>query len=223
MPYRPTAKTEARKAATRERIVAAALAQVSDGGFAAAGVQATAARANVAVGTVYRHFPSKAELFAEVFRRASERELAVLIEVARADGRCASERIAAAVEAFCRRALAAPTLSYAQIAEPVDPAVESERLRLRRGYRDAFAAVLTEGVEAGELQPHDTRTVAAALVGALGEALVGPLAEAEQGRHEALVATLVQFSLSALPRAPDETATPAAGAARKRDERSIAA
>lgn len=206
MPYRPTPNTEARKAATRERIVEAALQQVAEGGFAAAGIQATAARAQVAVGTVYRHFPSKADLFAEVFRRASERELAVLVEVAAADGRTAQERIAAAVEAFSRRALAAPTLAYAQIAEPVDPAVESERLRLRRGYRDAFAAVLADGVETGDLEPHDTRTVAAALVGALGEALVGPLADAAQENREALVATLVQFCLAALPvRAPERS------------------
>jgi AcrR family transcriptional regulator len=162
-------------------------------------MHATAARADVAVGTVYRHFPSKADLFAEVFRRASERELAVLVEVARPDGRTARERIAAAAEAFCRRALAAPTLSYAQIAEPVDPAVESERLRLRRGYRDAFAQVLRDGVQASELEAHDTHTVAAALVGALGEALVGPLADARHENREALVATLVQFCLAGLP------------------------
>ena len=32
-------------------------------------------RAGVATGSVYRHFPSKAELFAEVFRRAAQREV----------------------------------------------------------------------------------------------------------------------------------------------------
>ena len=78
----------------------------------------------------------------------------------------------------------------------MDPAVESERLRLRRGYRDVFAAVLADGVASGELEPHDTTTVAAALVGALGEALVGPLAAGTDGRHDALVATLVDFCLS---------------------------
>ena len=57
MPYRPTERTEARRAATRERIVAAALDQVAAGGYASAGVQAVAARAGVAVGTLYRHFP----------------------------------------------------------------------------------------------------------------------------------------------------------------------
>jgi AcrR family transcriptional regulator len=230
MPYRPTERTEARRAATRERIVAAALDQVGAGGYGSAAVQTVAERAGVAVGTVYRHFPSKGDLFTEAFRRASQRELDVVIEVignrshsaepsARArpepDGRSAHERVSAAVEAFCRRALAGPVLAYALLAEPVDPAVEAERLRFRVGYRDAFARVLADGVRDGELRPHDTHTVAAALVGALGEALVGPLSTAEAipratgragrlrpgGSHEPLVATLVQFCEEALPRA----------------------
>jgi AcrR family transcriptional regulator len=203
MPYRPTQRTEARRAATRERIVAAALEQVGDGGYASAGVQAVAARAGVAVGTVYRHFPSKGDLFAEAFRRASQRELDVVVEVSDADGRSARERVAAAVEAFARRALAGPVLAYALLAEPVDPAVEAERLRFRTGYRDAFARVLEDGVRDGELRPHDTRTVAAAYVGALGEALVGPLSTANGGPKEPLIATLVQFSEEALPRAQE--------------------
>ena len=201
MPYRPTEKTEARRLATRERIVAAARDRVARGGFASAGIQPVAAGAGVAVGTVYRHFPSKGALFAEVFRRASQRELDVVIEVSEADGRRAHERVTAAVEAFCRRALAGPVLAYALIAEPVDPAVESERLRLREGYRDAFARVLEDGVREGELRPHDSHTVAAALVGALAESLVGPLASSNGGSPEALIATLVQFCQEALPSA----------------------
>jgi AcrR family transcriptional regulator len=208
LPYRSTPRTEASKATTRERIVVAALDQVAEGGYASAGVHAVAARAGVAIGTVYRHFPSKARLFAEVFDRAAERELEVVVSVSQADGRSAAERIAAAVEAFCRRALAGPTLAYAQIAEPVDPAVEEERLRLRRGYRDAFARVLEDGMAAKELPVHDSQTVAAALVGALAEALVGPLSAANGGgrrRKKALVGTLVQFSLDALPKPSSST------------------
>jgi AcrR family transcriptional regulator len=202
MPYRPTEQTEARRAAVRERILEAALEQVAQGGYGSAGMHAVAERANVAVGTVYRHFPSKAELFAEVFRRVSEPELEVVRRASAGDGRPVAERIAAAVEAFCRRAMTRPTLAYAQIAEPVDPAVERERLRLRRGYRDAFAQVLEQGVEAGEVSAHDAQTVAAALVGALGEALVGPLStHTTGGDKEALVATLVQFCLKAIPHA----------------------
>jgi AcrR family transcriptional regulator len=201
MAYRRTERTRSRLAATRERIVAAALAQVADGGYRSAPVERVARRAGVAVGTVYRHFPSKSDLFAEAFRRASQRELDVVIEVSAADFGSARERIAAAVEAFCRRALAGPVLAYALLAEPVDPAVEAERLRFRIGYRDAFAHVLAQGVSEGELRPHDTHTVAAALVGALGEALVGPLSTAAGGSHEPLIATLVQFCEEALPRA----------------------
>ena len=54
---------------------------------------------------------------------------------------------------------------------------------------------------AGELRAHDSQVVAAALVGALAEALVGPLSPSANGggarHHEALVATLVQFCLNA--------------------------
>ena len=74
MPYRPTKRTEARRAAARELIVSAALELVARGGYREAQVAAVAARAGVATGTVYRHFPSKADLLTEVFRRASQRE-----------------------------------------------------------------------------------------------------------------------------------------------------
>ncbi len=199
MPYRPTEKTEAHRLATRERIVDAALDQLAEGGYSSASVQAVARRAGVATGSVYRHFPSKSDLFAEVFRRASQRELDVVSELAADDGRPVHEHIAAAAEAFARRALASPTRAYALLAEPVDPAVESERLAFRRGYRDVFAAALDRGVAVGELPPLDSKTYAAALVGALGEALVGPLSHEAGDNSEALVASLVQFSLNAIP------------------------
>jgi AcrR family transcriptional regulator len=203
MPYRPTERTEARKARVREAIVAAALDQVAAGGYASASVQAVATRAGVATGTVYRHFPSKSDLFAEVFLRASERELGVLREVAESLDASAPERIAAVVEAGARRALAGPTLAYAQIAEPVDPRVEAERLTLRRGYRDLFADLLRAGVEAGELEPLDVDTTAAGLLGAISEAIVGPTSpvarrKASRGSREAFVAALVQFCLNAV-------------------------
>ena len=201
MAYRPTPRTEARKAAARERIIEAAIAQLDDGGYASATVQAIARRAGVATGSVYRHFPSKAELFAEVFRRASQREIDVLAELAAPDGRPVAERIGAAIEAFARRALAAPRRAYALLAEPVDPGIDAERLVYRRSYRDVFQRILDEGVASGELAPHDTETLAAALVGGIGEVLVGPLSpSANGGDREALIAGIVQFSLQALPK-----------------------
>src|SRR3954453_7760040 len=121
MPYRPTERTRAHAAAVRERIVAAAVEQLGAGGYASAAGVRVAERAGVATGTVYRHFPSKGDLFAEVFRRASQREVDVLAAIAAG---AAAERRAAMVEASGRRALAGPLRAYPLIAEPVDPAVE---------------------------------------------------------------------------------------------------
>jgi AcrR family transcriptional regulator len=196
MPYRPTDRTEARRAATRERIVRAAHALIARGGYREAQVAAVAAGAGVATGSVYRHFPSKAELFAEVFRRASQREVDATRAAAQAAGGPASQRLAAAVETFARRALRGRRLAWALLAEPVDPAVEVERLAFRRAYAAGFADVLRDGVAAGELAPQNVELTAAALVGALGEALVGPLSPvADETDADALVADLVTFCL----------------------------
>jgi AcrR family transcriptional regulator len=196
MPYRPTERTRARAAAVRERIVGAALDQLAEGGYASASVVTVARRAGVATGSVYRHFPSKADLFAEVFRRASQREVDVLVELGRGTAPVAG-RLAAWVEAFVRRALAEPVRAFALIAEPVDPSVEAERLVFRRAYADLFAGALQEGVEAGELPPQDADLAATAIVGALAEALVGPLARRDEDA-DSLVAGLQSFVLDAV-------------------------
>jgi AcrR family transcriptional regulator len=193
MPYRPTERTRARLAAVRERIVDAALDQLAEGGYASASVVAVARRAGVATGSVYRHFPSKGDLFAEVFRRASQREVDVLRSMTDR-GEPVTHRLAAWVEAFVRRALAEPVRSYALIAEPVDPAVEAERITFRRAYADLFERARRDGVEARELPPLDAELTAAAIVGALAEALVGPLQRRDAGA-DSLVAGLQTFVL----------------------------
>ena len=196
--YRETPRTRAKREEIRRRILDAALAQLADGGYASASMAAIGGRARLSTGALYRYFPSKAQLFAEVFKQGSERELRLIDEALKDDGRAAAERIGAGVEVFARRALAAPTRAYAFVAEPVDPAVEETRLVFRRDYRDRLAGVLRAGVERRELATHDTDTTAAAIVGALGEALVGPLAA--RRRSEAMVASLVDFCIRAIPK-----------------------
>ncbi len=196
MAYRPTKRTAARKTEVREGIVTAARGLVAKGGYAEAQVAAVAAAAGVATGTVYRHFPSKTELFAEVFRNASQHEVDAVVEAAAARDGSAAARIAAAVETFARRALRGRRLAWALIAEPVDPAVEAERLIFRRAYRDAFAEVIESGVASGELPPQDPATSAAALVGAIGEALVGPVSPTTAARDpESLINSLTDFCI----------------------------
>jgi AcrR family transcriptional regulator len=195
VPYRPTERTAARNAETRRRIVAAARALIAQGGYAEAQVAAVASRANVATGTVYRHFPSKADLFAEVFREASQHEVDAVAAAAAEPGE-PSARIAAAVETFARRALRGRRLAWALIAEPVDPAVEAERLVFRRAYRDVFAEVIADGVASGELPSQDADVSAAALVGAIGEALVGPVSPTTSGdAADSVIGSLRDFCI----------------------------
>jgi AcrR family transcriptional regulator len=198
MAYRATQRTETRRLEVRGRIVQAALDLVARGGYREATVAAVAARAGVATGTVYRHFPSKADLFAEVFRVASQREVDAVAAAADFDAP-ETERIAAAVETFARRALRGRRLAWALIAEPVDPTVEAERLVFRRSYAAVFAEEIRRGVAAAELPPQDADLTATALVGAIGEALVGPTSPTSPDRDDdALVAGLVTFCLRAI-------------------------
>jgi AcrR family transcriptional regulator len=194
--YRPTERTEARRTAARDRIVRAALELVARGGYREAQVAAVARRAGVATGTVYRHFPSKADLLTEVFRVASQHEVDAVAAATAAPGATAPDRIAAAVETFARRALRGRRLAWALLAEPVDPAVEAERLQFRRAYAEVFAAAVRDGIAAGELPDQDAAFTATALVGAIGEALVGPLSPTGAAADaDALVANLITFSL----------------------------
>jgi hypothetical protein len=92
-------------------------------------------------------------------------------------------------------------LAYALIAEPVAPEIEAERLRYRQAYARVLADVVREGVEAGVFSVRDVDVAATALVGAMAEALVGPLAPdddslSDQEPH--IIAALVDFCLNAL-------------------------
>jgi AcrR family transcriptional regulator len=160
--------------ATRARIVEAAHGLIAERGYAGCSVALVADAAGVATGSVYRHFPDKGALFAEVFRTATQREVDAVAEAGAKPGSI-DERVARAVETFARRALKSPRLAYALIAEPVDPQVEAERLVYRRAYRDIFAQVIADAVDAGELPAQDPEVSAAAVVGAMAEALVVPL------------------------------------------------
>jgi AcrR family transcriptional regulator len=164
------------RASTRERLLAAAQELVEEGGYAAASVAAVAERAGVAAGTLYRHWASKGHLFAELFRVVCDREVATMEAVAAAAGeRSSVELLEAVLATFAERALRNPRLAWALIAEPMDPLVDAERLAYRREYARRLVDGLRAGIAAGEIPDQDVELTAAALVGGVGEALVGPL------------------------------------------------
>ena len=178
MAYRRTPAVQGRLDALRERIVVSAIETVARHGYGGCSIAAVASRAGVGTGTVYRHFSNKGELFTEVFRIVSNREVAALEEArdaALARSHSGVEAVAAAVRTFAQRVLSAPTLAYALLVEPVDPQVDTERLFFRGTFRDAIAVAIDDAVVSCEIPPQDTSLTAACAVGAIAEALVLPL------------------------------------------------
>ncbi|WP_433506721.1 TetR/AcrR family transcriptional regulator [Pseudonocardia halophobica] len=172
-------RVAARQADARRRILEAARVVVAEQGFAAAQVAVVASVADVATGSIYRHFPSKASLFSEMLRDVCVRELEVVQAVAAEAARTAAERIGDAVATFVDRALRGEGLAYAVIAEPMDPDVDQVRLEARAGLAEAFAGLIAEGIDSGEFATQDARIRGAAIVGAFLEGVVAPLAERE--------------------------------------------
>ena len=103
MAYRQTPEVEARLQDNRSRILQAARALVSEGGWTEARSPAWRRRP-----ASQRHgvpvLPSKAELFAEVLALVSQREVDVLAAIAQADGG-ATVRLHSAVATFVKRAM----------------------------------------------------------------------------------------------------------------------
>ncbi|MGW3962916.1 TetR/AcrR family transcriptional regulator [Amycolatopsis sp. NPDC005003] len=193
MPYRRTPKVQERLDAQRETIIAAATRQLAEHGYSGCSVAAVAERAGVAVGSVYQHFPTKAELVVHVFRQVVTREVEA-VRAASAEAGDPAERVLAVVDTFAQRALKAPKQAYALLIEPVDALIDAERLEFRRAYTEVIAEHIAAGVRDGVLPPQDGRLTAAALVGAAAEVLIGPLTSGNAGD----IAELRTFILRAL-------------------------
>jgi AcrR family transcriptional regulator len=106
--------TEQLSVPTRHRLMRSAQELIEEGGYGAATVVAIADRAGVASGTLYRHFPSKQELFVEVFRSVCAREeRAMKLAAEQMSDSTAQERLEGVLATFAERALRNPRLSWA--------------------------------------------------------------------------------------------------------------
>jgi hypothetical protein len=85
--------------------------------------------------------------------------------------------------------------------------VDEQRLLFREAYAELFVDLLEEGVRSGEFRVAQVNLVAACLVGAIAEALVGPLSPPARAAREAgqpvvdlatVSQTLVTFCLRAV-------------------------
>ena len=199
MAYRRTRLMEERLASNREKMLRAARRLVAEGGFRNAQIAAVAAEAGVSTGTIYRYFPSKAELYVEVLTAAVNNEIAILHEVIGARDN-ARAQLDAAVASFVRRALTGPNLAWAFIAEPAEAEVDAARIRARKRLGDVFKSVLKHGVASGEFPKQNLDASAACIVGAFTEALVGPIGPSRKSLRdkERLVGAICTFCLRAV-------------------------
>ena len=175
MPYRRTENVVRRLAAREQAILNAALSLAGEGGMEAVQIAAVAKRANIAAGTVYRYFPSKTDLIGDVIATVSEREMAAMRRAADAAPGPLSA-LAACIATFAARTLSERRLAWAVLAEPI----EAEADAMRLDFRQSIAAEIEARIRAARtrqlLPEQDARATAPAIVGAVLEGLIGPLA-----------------------------------------------
>lgn len=181
MAYRPTDHTRGVAEQRRQRYLDAATGMVAQHGFVGAKVKAIAEECETSVGSVYSYFDGRAELLAEVFRGAASYELDKVAHAVEHAGPAPADQLDALVATFASRALAGRQLSYSLLFEPVDPAVEAERLRFRGAYHEMGERILRQGIADGAVPEQHARITAAAIIGAISEALVGRLTPAPAG------------------------------------------
>jgi AcrR family transcriptional regulator len=161
--------------ATKTRILDAAREAVAQHGWQEAQIAVIAGRAGVATGSVYRYFDSKADLYAQVLARVSQREIDVVAAIVDAEG-SAAQRLIDAIYAFSLRALQGRRLAYALIAEPCELEIDAARLEYRAALAAQIARLVEQGIVRGEFIEIDANLGASCVTGAFMEALVGPLA-----------------------------------------------
>ena len=200
MPYRRTENVVRRLAEREQAILDAASAVAAEGGMAAVQIAHVAALAGIAAGTVYRYFPSKTDLIAELVAAIAGRELnAMKAAAAAAPGPLSA--LAAAIATFAARALNTRRLAWAVIAEPVDAEVDAMRLDFRRALAVELETRIAAAIAGRLLPDQDARVAAPAIVGALMEGLIGPLApllDGDAAAHRQAVQTATLLALRAL-------------------------
>jgi AcrR family transcriptional regulator len=197
MPYRRTENVVRRLAARHAAIIEAAGLAASEGGMAAVQIAPVAAKAGIAAGTVYRYFPGKADLVGALLAEMAAREIAALRAAADvAPGPLSA--LCAAIMTYAARALRQRRLAFAAIAEPVDAELDAARLSFRQALAAEFTSLIVAAMAAKHLPEQDAALSAAALLGLLVEATIGPLVPHPSGREREAVQSLSLIALRAL-------------------------
>jgi AcrR family transcriptional regulator len=129
--------------ARRERILAATLALAARGGYDAVQMREVAERSEVALGTLYRYFPSKIHLLVSAMKAETDR-LAARLNRRQVPGDTRAERVSFVLERSTRSLQRDPLLTEAMIRAlmAADASVATEVAAVRQGMNDLIVAAI---------------------------------------------------------------------------------
>jgi AcrR family transcriptional regulator len=158
-PERPTRTRDEARALFRNAILDAAEAIFAEHGFHGARIQDIAARARIAVGTVYNHFAQKDDVLSALLEERSEELFAQLHPLA-TDPRGFRGRLEARVGRMLayieqHRAFFAIATQHGLFVGTAAPGtrVPERTLQRMKKFRGVFRDLVDEGVASGDLEP----------------------------------------------------------------------
>ena len=180
-----------RSARRRERILDAAFSVFSQRGYRGAGVEEVGRQAETSKGGVYFHFPTKEKLFLELLRTTADR-LVGKVERTIEPYDDPIERADVALRTVLGVFAGHRTMARLFLIDAVGAGSEfqAELQRLHARFAGIISDQLDAAVEAGTIEPLDTRLAGVAWFGALNEVVMRWLMEDDPGRLEDAYPTL---------------------------------
>lgn len=157
--------------ATRKRLVRAALELFATQGYHATTTPAIAARAHVAEGTIYRHFPGKEALLNEVYREAQRWASRLVMEGEAVRGEPTAVRLGRIAQRLIATAQTDPAL-VRMLLRPRDAVDLDDRSRESlREFRSGLALVVATGKQQGVVRAGSADLWAAVWLALVGHAV----------------------------------------------------
>ena len=179
----------------RQKILSAAAELFGANPYDSVQMRDVAARAEVGKPTLYRYFPSKEELFLEVFKSGLdqlEAEVAVILKDQDRPGRAMERLLEALLGTLGGQVAALRLLTDDQ--SPVMRRWRTEFRRRRRPFVDAARTILEQGIAAGDFRPVDLDAVPSMIIGIVRGGLIG----AERMPRDRFGAAMIDLVVHAL-------------------------
>lgn len=157
-----------RSEATRNALVAAARRLFAQRGYAAVGTEEIVREAGVTRGALYHHFEGKRELLEAVYEQIESGIAAELAE-SLVPGASVLDTLSAGADAFLDHCLEPEVQQIVLLDAPAVLGWERWREIGARYGLGLISALVTAGIDAGEIKPQPVEPLAHALLGALDE------------------------------------------------------